>query len=66
MNKYEVVPGLWIGSEYGDLGRELKMLMSKHPYTEETKTRIREIMNRRIEIVESKVLRPSDATGRRA
>lgn len=28
-SKYEVVPGLWIGSEKGDIDREIKQLMAK-------------------------------------
>lgn len=27
MTKYEIVPGLWIGSEIGDIDREIKNLM---------------------------------------
>lgn len=29
MTKYEVAPGLWIGSEIGDINREIKSLMKR-------------------------------------
>jgi len=29
MSKYEVAPGLWIGSEIGDINREIKSLMKR-------------------------------------
>lgn len=28
-NKYEVAPGLWIGSEIGDIDREVKVLIKE-------------------------------------
>lgn len=51
MSKYEVAPGLWIGSELGDLYRERKILMSKLISGDETaKHRIKEITDRIIEM----------------
>jgi hypothetical protein len=29
MSKYEMLPGLWIGSEIGDIDREIKSLMKR-------------------------------------
>ena len=29
MTKYEIAPGLWIGSEIGDINREIKNLMKR-------------------------------------
>lgn len=50
-NKYEVVPGLWIGSEVGDLYRERQILMSKLASGDDTvKKRIKEITDELIEI----------------
>lgn len=50
-NKYEVVPGLWIGSEIGDLYRERQILMSKLISGDDTaKKRIKEITDKLIEM----------------
>lgn len=50
-DKYEVAPGLWIGSEVGDLYRERQILMSKLVSGDDTvKARIKEITDRLIEI----------------
>jgi hypothetical protein len=44
VDKYQVVPGLWIGSKRGDLYRERKILISKYINGDETvKPRIKEI-----------------------
>lgn len=54
-NKYEVVPGLWIGSEIGDLYRERQILMSKLVSGDNTaKKRIKEITDQLIEMKMSK------------
>jgi hypothetical protein len=29
MSKYEILPGLWVGSEIGDINREIKRLMKR-------------------------------------
>jgi hypothetical protein len=51
MSDYEVVPGLWIGSEIGDLHRERQILMSKWANGDNSaKTRIKEITDQLIEI----------------
>ena len=50
-NKYEVVPGLWIGSKEGDLQRERQKLMSRWlDGDQESKDRIFEITNELIEM----------------
>lgn len=55
IDKYEVVPGLWIGSEIGDLYRERQILMSKLASGDDSsKKRIKEITDRLIEIKTSR------------
>ena len=50
-DKYEVVPGLWIGSKNGDLQRERQILMSKLANGDDsTKTRIKEITDELIQM----------------
>lgn len=50
-DKYEVVPGLWVGSEIGDLYRERQVLMSKYANGDDSaKARIKDITDRLIEI----------------
>lgn len=61
-DKYEVAPGLWIGSEYGDLIRERKKLIAKYPHDEATKQRIKEITDRCIEIKLSRVFKNGSRT----
>jgi hypothetical protein len=29
MSKYEILPGLWVGSEIGDINREIKKLVKR-------------------------------------
>jgi hypothetical protein len=56
-DKYQVVPGLWVGSEMGDLNREMRQLLSrsiKEGRTEETDSRMREIRERRIQLLMGK------------
>ena len=49
-DKYEVVPGLWIGSKNGDLQRERQILMSKFANGDDSvKTRIKEITDELIQ-----------------
>jgi hypothetical protein len=50
-DKYEVVPGLWIGSKNGDLQRERQILMSKFVNGDDSvKTRIKEITDELIQM----------------
>lgn len=50
-DKYEVAPGLWIGSKKGDLQRERQILISKWIEGDaESKDRIFEITNELIEM----------------
>jgi hypothetical protein len=50
-DKYEVAPGLWIGSKRGDLYRERQILISKWAKGDESvKTRIKEITDELIEM----------------
>jgi hypothetical protein len=50
-DKYEVAPGLWIGSKKGDLQRERQILISKWIEGDtESKNRIFEITNELIEM----------------
>lgn len=51
MSKYEVLPGLWIGSEIGDLYRERQILMTKLASGDESvKARIKEITDKIINL----------------
>ena len=52
-DKYEVAPGLWIGSEIGDIDREVKQLMPKWAFEgdKEAFDRIRKLQERRTEIL---------------
>lgn len=59
-DKYEVVPGLWIGSKKGDLQRERQILISKWVEGDtETKNRIFEITNELIEMNTSRSFKRS-------
>ena len=50
-DKYEVAPGLWIGSKNGDLQRERQILMSKLANGDDNaKTRIKEITDELIQM----------------
>jgi hypothetical protein len=50
-DKYEVVPGLWIGSKNGDLHRERQILMSKFANGDDSvKNRIKEITDELIQM----------------
>ena len=50
-DKYEVAPGLWIGSKNGDLQRERQILMSKLANGDDSaKTRIKEITDELIQM----------------
>jgi hypothetical protein len=56
-DKYQVAPGLWIGSEMEDLNLEMKQLLAKtmrEGRTEETDSRMREIRRRRVELLMGK------------
>jgi hypothetical protein len=53
-SKYEVVPGLWIGSEKGDIDREIKQLLAKRidgDWTTEDSVRFSTLTNRRMELM---------------
>lgn len=57
-DKYEVVPGLWIGSKNGDLQRERQILMSKLANGDDSvKTRIKEITDELIQMRISKTFK---------
>lgn len=59
-DKYEVVPGLWIGSKKGDLQRERQILISKWIEGDtESKNRIFEITNELIEMHSSRSFKRS-------
>jgi hypothetical protein len=50
-DKYEVAPGLWIGSEQGDLQRERqKLLASMLNGDKSVKSRIQEITDKLVEL----------------
>lgn len=56
-DKYQVATGLWIGSEMGDLDQEMKQLLAKsikEGRTEETDSRMREIRERRVQLLMGK------------
>jgi hypothetical protein len=56
-NKYEVAPGLYIGSEMGDLNRELKTEMKKlFSGDNAAKERIYSIAEKRRELLTPKLL----------
>jgi hypothetical protein len=56
-NKYEVAPGLYIGSEMGDLNRELKTEMKKLFNGDDiAKERIYSISEKRRELLTPKLL----------
>ena len=53
-SKYEVTPGLWIGSEKGDIDREVKQLLAKRingDWTTEDSVRFGTLTNRRMELM---------------
>lgn len=55
---YEVAPGLWIGSRYGDLCRERKILISRYAKGDETvKSRIKQITDEIYEMHLPKTMR---------
>lgn len=57
-NKYEVAPGLFIGSEIGDIDREVKSLMGKFiDGDEDAARRIRELQDQRLKLLLPKRLR---------
>jgi hypothetical protein len=57
-NKYEVAPGLFIGSEIGDIDREVKVLMKEwFGGNQESFRKIQELHDRRRELMLPKRLR---------
>jgi hypothetical protein len=59
-NKYEIAPGLYVGSEMGDLNRELKTEMKKlFEGDEDARERINSISRKRRELLTPKLLRKS-------
>lgn len=58
-NKYEVAPGLFVGSEIGDIDREVKALMRKHiqDNDHEALCKIKSLHARRIEMLKLRRLR---------
>lgn len=57
-NKYEVAPGLFIGSEIGDIDREVKVLMKKWLDGDlEAFDKMQQLYDRRIELMLPKRLR---------
>lgn len=57
-NKYEVAPGLFVGSEMGDINRETKVLMKKWLNGDQAAAaRMKELRDRRIELLTPKRLK---------
>lgn len=57
-NKYEVAPGLFVGSEIGDIDREVKVLMKEWlGGNQESFHKMRELQDRRMELLMPKRLR---------
>jgi hypothetical protein len=57
-DKYEVAPGLWIGSKNGDLQRERQILISKLTNGDDSaKTRIKEITDELIQMRTAKTFK---------
>lgn len=57
-NKYEVAPGLFIGSEIGDIDREVKIHMKAWlDGDQEAYIRMQALMHRRMELIMPKELR---------
>jgi hypothetical protein len=57
-SKYEVAPGLFIGSEIGDIDREIKVLIRKMLNGDENAIKeITRLTDRRIELMKPKRLR---------
>ena len=57
-SKYEVAPGLFVGSEIGDIDREIKVLMRKMLDGDENAIKeITRLSDRRIELMKPKRLR---------
>jgi len=59
INKCEVAPGLFIGSEIGDIDREVKVLMRKYlqENDRESLIKIKSLHARRIELLKPKIMR---------
>ena len=57
-SKYEVAPGLFIGSEIGDIDREVKVLMKKWlDGDQEAYIKMQQLYDRRMELMMPKRLR---------
>lgn len=62
-SKYEVVPGLWIGSEKGDIDREIKQLMAKRidgAWTTEDSVCFNTLTQRRMQLLMPKRFKSAD------
>ena len=57
-SKYEVAPGLFIGSEIGDIDREVKVLMKEWlGGNQESYHKMQRLYDRRIELLKPKKMR---------
>lgn len=57
-SKYEVAPGLFIGSEIGDINREVKVLMRKWlDGDQEAYHKMQRLCDRRIELMKPAIFR---------
>jgi hypothetical protein len=58
MNKYEVVPGLWVGSEISDIDAETKFLIAQYLQGDTAvMSRIRLLQERKRQLLAPKKLR---------
>lgn len=57
-SKYEIAPGLWIGSEIGDINQEVKKLIKKLVDGDDTVLpEINRLTNKKIELLKPKKFR---------
>jgi hypothetical protein len=60
-NKYEVAPGLFIGSEIGDIDREVKVLMKEWLNgNQQSFEKMKKLHDRRLELLKPKKIRKND------
>ena len=60
-NKYEVAPGLFIGSEIGDIDREVKVLMKEWLNgNQKSFEKMQKLYDRRLELLKPKKIRKND------
>ena len=61
MSKYKIAPGIWIGSEIGDINREIKQLVKKLVDGDETVLpKITKLTNKKIELLKPKKFRDTN------